>query len=157
MTDTVARGSPARLQTQTPGAVSTNSIMLSGEAMCLGVGSQNGGPRYVSVVLAAAGRLPQWRLQYLGPAADGYKYYIGTEDGQSWWNVPSNNPLENCVSLVAGQNRASTIIIIPNGETYTLEAAYGPGQYMATIGFASGLYFATNQPASAPVVFLSSA
>lgn len=157
MTGTMATGSPALLQTQTPGAISTYSIMLSGEAMCLGVGTQNGGgPSYVSVVLAAAGRLPQWQLQYLGPAANGYKYYIGTEDGQFWWSVPSNTPLENCVSFVAGQNGASTIIIVPGNETYTLEAAYGPGEFMAPVGFARGFYLATDQAASAPVVFLAS-
>jgi hypothetical protein len=66
MTDTVAQGSPANLQEQTPGAVAMNSIMLTGQPMCLRVGAQNGPPSYVSVVLASAGVLPTWQMQFLG-------------------------------------------------------------------------------------------
>jgi hypothetical protein len=125
-------------------------VGIAGQPLCLGVGLQNGTPGYVSVV-TNSGNPYAWQFVILGSNGQTTKVNIGTQDGQFWWIVPGGNPFPDCVSLIPGQGAASTIIV----ENNTLNAAFGPGGFLAPTGGPSGFYFATNNEASAPVNFFA--
>lgn len=89
-------------------------------------------------------------LQRLGGI---YKCRIGNLDGHWTWATPGDAQ-PNCVGLVPGALDTGATIIL-NTNNNTLEAAFGPGGFMAPIGSPQGFYFALNNNASAPLNFFS--
>jgi hypothetical protein len=124
-------------------------VGIAGQALALGFGNVVG-IGFVSVV-TNSGNPYQWQFVNVGSDGQSSKFLIGTQDGQSWWRIPGNNLMPNCVSIDQGpQSIASTIVY--DYATSTLNASSNP-QFLAPTGGAAGFYFATNNQASSPVVF----
>lgn len=127
-------------------------IGIAGQPLALGFGNV-AGANYVSVV-TNSGNPYQWQVVSLGTDGRTTKLFIGKPDGSAWWTIPGNDPLPNCVSVVVGsQEKASTIIL--DNAAQTLSAAFQPGGFLAPIGGPQGFYYATNSPASSPVIFFA--
>ena len=127
-------------------------VGIAGQPLALGLGNVQGN-RYVSVV-TNSGNPYQWQFVTLGSNGQTTKMHVGTPDGQSWWTIPGNNLMPNCVSVVQGSERVASTIIYDNA-TNSLNAAFGPGGFLAPTGGQSGFYYATNNQASSPVVFFA--
>jgi hypothetical protein len=139
-------------RTQPDGSTALTGIAIQEQALCLSVGLMNGAPSFVRVAINTAGVMPRWSMNKIGASSTDAKYFIGTEDGQYWWNVPSSTPYPNNVSLIADKRRA-TSFIIKFSPDYRIEAPYGPGGYMAPMGGGNAFYFATGTPQSSLVYF----
>lgn len=128
-------------------------IGIANQPLALGIGNQNGTPSFVSVV-TNSGNPTMWQVQVVSTDGNGsYKCLIGDQYGHWVWATPGN-AMPNCVGLRAGDLDTSDTIIL-NANTSTLEAAFGPGGFMAPIGGPNGFYFALNNNASAPLTFFS--
>ena len=127
-------------------------IGIAGQPLALGIGNQNGTPSFVSVVTNSGNPTP-WQLEIVSSNGSGiYKCQISDLDGRYFWVTPGD-ALPNCVGLVLGGNVGATMIL--NADAGTLEAAFGPGGYMAPTGGPNGFYFALNNNASAQLTFFA--